>query len=305
MNAVIEAVGVTKRFREVTAVDDVTMAIEEGSIAGLLGNNGAGKTTLMSLITGQAFASSGTVRVFGTSPVENDDVLARTCYVREDMRYPSNFRIGHVLDTGSHFYQRWDSELARAIVDAFELPRRRQIRKFSRGMRSAVGIMIGLASRAPVTIFDEPYLGLDVAARQRFYDLLLADYAAHPRTVVLSTHLIDEAAGLLDRVLLLHRGELLLDEDADGLRGRAARLTGQADAAERLARPYTVLHRESLGSMAAVTIFGDLDPQLSRGAAGASVEFEPVSLQHLVGHADALAHGRAADHHTSSTGART
>jgi ABC-2 type transport system ATP-binding protein len=228
------------------------------------------------------------VRVFGERPVENDRVLSRMCFVRESLRYPNNFKVGHVLQAGRRFYPDWDMDLARHLVDAFALPRHRQIEKFSRGMASAVGIVVGLASRAPITIFDEPYLGLDAAARQRFYDALLADYAEHPRTVILSSHLIDEIAKLLDAVLVLDHGRIVLDMAADDLRGRAATLTGRADAVEELAAPFTVLRRESLGSLASITVYGDLDQDLRSGAARASVEMQPASLQQLVAHAGAL-----------------
>lgn len=288
MTAVIGATGLAKRYRGLSAVDGVTFTVEEGSITGLLGGNGAGKTTLMGLITGQAFPSAGSVRVFGEEPLENDRVLSRTCFVREGLRYPNNFKVGHVLSAGRHFYPQWDMDLAQELVEDFRLPRHRQIVKFSRGMVSAVGIVIGLASRAPLTLFDEPYLGLDAAARQRFYDLLLADYSAHPRTVVLSSHLVDEIANLLDAVIVLDRGQIVVDSPADDLRGHAVTLTGRVDAVEQLARPFTVLRRESLGSLAAVTVYGDLDADLDMRAARSSVEVSPASLQQLVVNAAAL-----------------
>ncbi len=116
----------------------------------------------------------------------------------------------HVLSLASHLFPNWDDEFAQSLVDDFKLPRKRDVRKLSRGMLSALGVTIGLAARAPLTFFDEPYLGLDAVARQLFYDRLLADYAEHPRTVVLSTHLIDEVADLIEHVLLLDRGKLVL-----------------------------------------------------------------------------------------------
>jgi ABC-2 type transport system ATP-binding protein len=288
MTAAIEVTNLTKQYRGVRAVDDVTFTIEPDSITGMLGGNGAGKTTVMSLITGQEFPTSGAVKVFGHNPLENDRVLSQLCFVRESLRYPNNFRLNHVLRAGRAFYPQWDMDLAEQLVKEFDLPRHRQIEKFSRGMTSAVGIIVGLASRAPVTIFDEPYLGLDAAARQRFYDLLLADYSMYPRTIIVSTHLIDEIAKLFATVLLIDHGQLVINSDADDLRGRAATLTGQADVVDDLACEYTVLRRESMGSVTATTIYGDLDADLARRAAHASVEMAPASLQQLVVNAAAL-----------------
>jgi energy-coupling factor transporter ATP-binding protein EcfA2 len=104
-------------------------------------------------------------------------------------------------------------------MDDFALPGNRAVKKLSRGMASAVGIVIGLAAHAEITLFDEPYLGLDAVARQIFYDRLLADYAEHPRTVLLSTHLIDEVANLLEHVVVIDRGRIVADPSG----GRPAR----------------------------------------------------------------------------------
>ena len=122
--------------------------------------------------------------VLGACPVENEKVLRRMVFVREDQAYP-DLKVRHALQAASWFYPNWSHELAGALLEEFALPLNRKIKKLSRGMRSALGIVIGLAARAQVTLFDEPYAGLDPVARQLFYDRLLADYAEHPRTVQL------------------------------------------------------------------------------------------------------------------------
>src|ERR1700735_5774350 len=119
-------------------------------------------------------------------------------FVREDQVYP-DFRVRHALRAAAWSYPNWDAELACSLAADFNLPPKRRVKKLSRGMRSALGIVIGLAARADVTMFDEPYAGLDAVARQIFYDRLLSDYAEHPRTILLSTPLLDEAAGLRER----------------------------------------------------------------------------------------------------------
>jgi ABC-2 type transport system ATP-binding protein len=227
MTPAISVAGLSRRYRGQLALDQVSFDIEPGSITGLLGRNGAGKTTLMRIVAGHEFASAGTVTVLGACPVENETVLRRMIFVREDQTYP-DFRVRHAVQAASWFYPNWSHELAGALLEEFGLPLNRKVRKLSRGMRSALGIVIGLAARAEVTLFDEPYAGLDPVARQLFYDRLLADYAEHPRTVLLSTHLIDEAAGLLERVVVIDRGRIVLDADADELRGAATSVSGPA-----------------------------------------------------------------------------
>src|SRR5690349_14930786 len=176
-------------------------------------------------------------------------------------------------------FPNWDDELARSLLRDFDLPEKRPVKKLSRGMNSAVGIVMGLASRAPLTLFDEPYLGLDAVSRQLFYDRLLADYAEFPRTVVLSTHLIDEVSDLIEHVLLIERGRLVLDEDAEALRGQVVTLTGPAPAVDALAANADELHREHLGTLTRATVRGRVEAGQARAA---GVELQPVSLQQLV-----------------------
>jgi ABC-2 type transport system ATP-binding protein len=281
MTAVATVRDVSMRFREHTALDGITTAIEQDSITGLLGRNGAGKTTLMQLLTGHRVPTRGRIEVFGARPYENDAVLGRICFIKEGQRYPDHFRVRDALQAAAMLFPRWDGDLAQSLVGDFDLPAKRPIKKLSRGMNSAVGIIIGLASRAPLTLFDEPYLGLDAVARQLFYDRLLADYAENPRTVVLSTHLIEEIASLLERVLLIDRGRVLLDADAESLRGTALTVTGPRDKVAAFGGRHELLHTESLGghSRAVVRL-----REGTRGddAAAAGLSWEATNLQQLV-----------------------
>jgi ABC-2 type transport system ATP-binding protein len=272
---------VTMRFRGHTALDGVSTVIERDSITGLLGRNGAGKTTLMQLLTGHRVPTSGRVEVLGAAPYENEHVLSRICFVKEGQRYPDHFRVRDALDSAALVFPDWDADLAADLLCDFDLPAKRPVKKLSRGMTSAVGIVIGLASRAPITLFDEPYLGLDAVARQLFYDRLLADYAEHPRTVVLSTHLIEEIAALLERVVLIDRGRVLLDADAESLRGSAVTVTGPSDRVAAFARRHELLHSESLaGQSRSVVRLADGSDGDEATAAGLS--WEPATLQQLV-----------------------
>jgi ABC-2 type transport system ATP-binding protein len=293
MNPVVEVRGLSRRFGDTMALDEVTFALRPNVIYGLLGRNGAGKTTLMQILTGQQFVSTGTVRVMGSAPLENDAALAQTCFVRENQRYPDWFKVMHALRAASYLFPRWDQDYADSLVDDFRLPRSRQVRKLSRGTLSAVGVIIGLASRAPLTFFDEPYLGLDAVARQLFYDRLLADYAEHPRTVVLSTHLIDEVADLVEHVLLLDRGRLVLDEASDHLRGQVVTVTGPSAAVQSFAADRTELHRTSIGPVTRATLRGAVDEQTKAFADRLGLRVEPASLQQLV---VSLTGGPAMDH---------
>jgi ABC-2 type transport system ATP-binding protein len=284
MTPAISVAGLTRRYRDHVALDDVSVEIEAGSITGLLGRNGAGKTTLLRILAGQEFPSSGIVSVLGGAPAENDRVLRRMAFTREDQAYP-DIKARHALRAASWFYPNWDADLADSLLADFGLPADKAIKKLSRGMRSALGIVIGLAARAEVTLFDEPYAGLDAVARQVFYDRLLADYGECPRTILLSTHLIDEAAALFENVIVIDRGRVVLEAAADGLRGVATTVSGPVLAVDGFTAGRPVWNRRRLGSQASVVTVGQLDEDDRARARSLGLDLAPLTLQQLVVHA--------------------
>ena len=203
-------------------------------------------------------------------------MLNRVCFIREAQKYPQNFKVREAFAAAAIACPGWDQAYADRLVKDFDLPLKRQIKKLSRGQLSAVGIIIGLAARAPLTLFDEPYLGLDAVARHVFYDRLLEDFSENPRTVILSTHLIDEVADLVEHVVLIDRGTVLMDADADGLRGRAVSVSGPAEAVAAYVEDAPVLHRSGLGGQLRVA----LAERPERPAEGVSVD--SLSLQELI-----------------------
>ncbi len=281
MTAVVEVNHLSKKFGHLTAIDDMSFRVAENSIHGLLGRNGAGKTTLMQLLTGQDFATKGEIKVFGASPVENAKVLGRVCFIKESQKYPEDFKPRHVFRSAPWFFPNWDEAFATRLIADFRLPVDRRIKKLSRGQLSAIGIIVGLASRAPLTFFDEPYLGLDAVARQIFYDRLLADYAEHPRTVILSTHLIDEVSDLLEHVLVIDEGKVIIDAPAEDVRGSATTVAGTRSAVDAFVADREILSRDGVGGLASATV-GALSPSERAAAASAGLELTPISLQQLI-----------------------
>jgi ABC-2 type transport system ATP-binding protein len=235
----------------------------------------------MRIIAAHDFASAGTVSVLGASPVENETVLRQMVFIREDQAYP-DFKVRQAVQVASWLYPNWSHELAGALLEEFDLPLNRRVRKLSRGMRSALGIVIGLASRAEVTLFDEPYAGLDPMARQLFYDRLLADYAEYPRTVLLSTHLIDEAAGLFERVVVIDRGRVVLNTAADDLRGAATSVSGPAIAVAEFTAGRPVWNRRRIASQESAVVAGTLNETDRARAAALHLRLEPLTLQEVV-----------------------
>jgi ABC-2 type transport system ATP-binding protein len=264
----VTTAGLTRLYGDVRALDGVDVTLDDGAVHGLLGASGAGKTTLLRILAGQEFPSAGTITGVGGT----------VCLVREDQTYPDTYRVGHALRAAALLQPQWSEEVARDLVTRFGLPTGRRIAKLSRGQRSMLGATIGVASRAPLTLLDEPYLGLDAASRATLSRALMADYAEHPRTIVLSSHLIDEVADLLEHVVVLDRGRVVLDDDVDALRGRARTVSGPAASVERFVAGCGELHREQLGPTLRVTAVG------TPSAVPPDLDVAPVSLQQLIVH---------------------
>ncbi len=178
----------------------------------------------------------------------------------------------------------WDKSYADSLMRDFELPYKRLVNKLSRGMLSSLGIIVGLASRASLTIFDEPYLGLDAVARELFYDRLLQDYAEKPRTIIMSTHLVDEVSRILEHILLIDKGRLVLDTDADSLRGSAYTVMGPAASVETFVQGRNIMSRETLGGYLKISVHELLDTGAQRRAQELGLELSSVSLQQLLVH---------------------
>ena len=281
---------VTKSYGPTEVLTDVTATLPPGRIYGLLGANGTGKTTLLACIAGHTFRSGGEILIDGHDPVENAAVLAQLCFVREDQAYNDAFYVSDILAVMPAFYPTWDGDAAARLVERFHLPLRTRSRKLSRGQRSALAIVLALASGAAYTFLDEPYLGLDATARGIFYDELLAAYAAAhetesaaaARTFVMSTHLIDEAAELMEEVLVLDGGRIVLQADVDEARRSAFVARGFEADVLALAEGRELLSRRRLGGIVTATIRGHLSEADRRRAADARVSIEPAGLQELV-----------------------
>jgi ABC-2 type transport system ATP-binding protein len=278
------------RFAGAPALDRLDLRLAPGKIHGLLGRNGSGKSTLAATLAGFRRPDEGRVLIEGgdlgtaQEPYENAVATSRVCLIRESGDLVEAVPVKQAIGLASALRPYWDADLAGDLLDRFEIPLNKKIQKLSRGKKSALGVVLGLASRAPLTIFDESYLGMDVPSRNLFYDALLADYTEVPRTILLSTHLVSEVSALLEEVVILDNGRLVTQSPVDALRGRGASIVGPAAAVDRFTAGFAVLAEERLGGTKSATILGDLDPALLGEAAAAGLEVGPVGLQDLFVH---------------------
>ncbi len=279
----IEITNLTMRYGATKAVDGLSATIQPGAITGLLGRNGSGKSTLLAAIAGFRPPASGSVTVQGRKPFEDEFVMANTCLVREAGDF-AEVRVDTALRLSAAMRPHWSQDLARHLIERFKLPTNKNVKALSRGQRSALGAVVGLASQARITMFDEVYLGMDAPTRYAFYEELLSDYAANPRTIVISSHLIEEVERLFEHVLVLDEGKLLLQDAAESLREQGVRVVGNGAEVERFVQPYTVLNRRHLGRTTAATLYGNLTEDAERRAAAAGLDLESVSIQDLFVH---------------------
>ena len=297
MSHAIDVRSVTRTYSKVRALDDVSFAVPEHAILGLLGRNGAGKTTIMSIMAGQDRPTAGEVHVLGRPPFEHAPTLAQISYVRDNQRYPDDYRLHHVLRIAPDFAPNWSPEVAAELVERLRIPAKTQLRKLSRGQLSSIAIVLGLASRAPITLLDEPYLGLDVTARALFHRMLLRDYEQHPRTIVLSTHLIDESESLFDHVVIMDQGRVVVDGERDELLASAWVMSGTTGAVGEVLADRPVLHTTTVGGLTSVTAAAALDDAARARAVELGVQLAPASLQDLV-----AAHGAGQSAPTDTQG---
>lgn len=243
---------VSKSYQSHTALQNLTFQLEGAKIVGLLGRNGAGKTTLLNMLAGCIFPDSGSILINGSSPFTASSV----CLINEHGNFKKDFSVKEALKSASLFYPDWDHARAEELLDIFKLNRSKKINGLSKGMVSALGIVVGLSSKAPVTIFDEPYVGLDAAARSTFYSLLLDEFERNPRMFILSTHLIDEAAKLFEEVMIVHEGSLLLQKEAESLREESFSITGQKSDVTEYLDGKTPLHWTEFAGRVTAYVYG-------------------------------------------------
>ena len=276
----LTARGLCKTYGKVKALDHVDLTLEPGHIYGLIGRNGAGKTTLLSALTAQLPPDEGQV-TYGGEPVwENDRALADLCFSRElSGKLGTNanaLRVKEYLKAGKMFYPHWDEAYAQRLVKQFGLEEKKRINALSKGMMSAVTIVLAMASRAPITMMDEPVAGLDIVAREDFYRLLLEEYAATGSTFVISTHILEEAATVFERVLILKEGRLIENCEADELLAQFCSVSGREDAVAAACEGYEVLHTETLGRQKMCTVRAPAEVIAARGL---DVDCDALTLQ--------------------------
>jgi ABC-2 type transport system ATP-binding protein len=226
----IEVRNLSRQFGSNNALENVTLDIPVGTVFGLVGENGAGKTTLIKHLLGLLKAKSGSVRVFGLDPVADPvGVLGRIGYLSEDRELPDRMRLCELLRYTQAFYPDWDFAYAEELREMFGLDPKQRVKSFSRGQRAQAGLIVALAHRPELLLLDEPSSGLDPVVRRDILTAIIRTVADEGRTVLFSSHLLEEVDRVADHVAMIHAGRLVLCGELDAVKESHRRLTLRFD----------------------------------------------------------------------------
>jgi ABC-2 type transport system ATP-binding protein len=217
---VVDVSGLSRSYGDRIALDGVSFRATAGQVYGLVGSNGAGKTTLIKHLLGLLRATSGSVRVFGLEPVRDAaSVLGRVGYLSEEHELPEWMRIGELMSYTQAFHPNWDAKYAGELLETFALDPTKKVKDLSKGMRAQAGLIAAVAHRPELLILDEPSSGLDAVVRRDILDAIVRAVADDGRTVIFSSHLLDEVERMSDHVTLIHQGRVALSGVLDEVRG--------------------------------------------------------------------------------------
>ena len=271
----IELKNLTKHYKDTKALENISLTIEYGKIYGLLGRNGAGKSTMVNLISNRIFPTSGEIFVDGEMSIENDEALRKIFTMSEHNLLPVDRKFKDAVKLVKEFYPALDEDYAFALAEKFELDVKKKLMSLSTGYSSISKLIIALASGADYIFFDEPVLGLDPNHRELFYKELIDRYANTGSTFIISTHLIDECAGLIEKAIIIDKGRLVTAEDTEKIMQDSYTVTGPAELVDKYTAGKTVIGSDNVGGIKSAYVKGKAEnvPQ--------GLEISKASLQSL------------------------
>jgi len=273
----IEINDVTKTFGDTLALNQVNLTFEPHKIYGLLGRNGAGKSTLLNIITNRLFADSGPLTIDGLAGSENDQIQGLIYLMSEKNLYPESMTCNEAFKWTKQFFKDFDLDYAHNLATQFKLNTKKKIRSLSTGYTSIFKIIIALSVNTPYVLFDEPVLGLDANHRELFYRLLIKKYSDNAFTAIISTHLIEEIANLLEYVMIIKNGEILVNESCETLLSKGYSVTGTIKQVDTFIADKEVIGEDVLGGLKTATIIGSIN----KSTLPDGIEITSLDLQKL------------------------
>ena len=276
----IELKQVTKQYGQATVLKNIALTVDEPGIYCLLGRNGAGKTTLLKSIAGYQNITSGTIQVGGKT-ITPSTLDTGVSYI-ENFAKHFNLPVRKLLRIASEVNPNYDYDFASEMMERFELDGKKKFNHLSLGMKTMVSTIICLASNNEVILLDEPVLGFDAIMRVEFYDMLTESFQKHPRIIIVSTHIIEEIAKTIQKLIIIDKGSVRFFDTLQSVETKAFRVSGLQKAVEAATRGLHVIGQDTVGGLVTSYIFDNPPEQ------AASLEIHPLSLQdffiQMVGH---------------------
>ncbi len=276
----IKVNNVTKYFDTFKVLDNMTMNVKKGTIYGLVGPNGAGKTTIINHITGMLKGTSGEITIDGETVFENDGIKQRVLSISDDWFYYSTYTVKQMAAFYKSIYKNFSDERYEAIKQIFGIDEKRQIRKFSKGMKKQVAFWLSLSAQPDVLILDEPLDGLDPVMRKQVLNLVISDVAEREMTVLVSSHNLRELEDVCDWVGIIHKGKMIIEKPLDDLKGSVQKyqLVTDDEKYAQLENDSDVLHISRTGSVCNVIVRGTAEETQAKMKNYSQLLCERISL---------------------------
>lgn len=272
----IELINLSKRYRKKQALHQTNLRFEDKVIYGLLGRNGAGKTTMLNIITNRIFSTTGEVIVEGEDVVNNDRTLSKIYMTGDANLLDESDKLTTIVKDTAYLQDNFDLEKMTELASIFKIDMKTKFSKLSTGYKTIFKNCLALSTSCPYLIFDEPILGLDAWAREEFYVQLLKLYNEEPRTIIISTHLIDEVANIIERAVILNEGRVIEDDTCENLLSRGYTISGRVTEVDAFVADKRTIGEDAVGALKSVYVLDERPESLPEG-----LDMTPLSLQKL------------------------
>ncbi|MCL1883630.1 MAG: ABC transporter ATP-binding protein [Defluviitaleaceae bacterium] len=281
MNNAVETKNLSKSFGKKRALYDVSIAIPENSITGLIGRNGSGKTTLMKILSGNLDKTKGESLIFGEEPMDNLKVLNKLVYAYHNIAYDPSWTLSKILFGYKTMFSGFDEIFAEKLIRFFDMNVQMKYKNLSQGMTSVFNFICALSCRAPLTMLDEPVLGMDITVRKSVYEILLRDFIENPRTFIISSHLLSEIEGILSNILLIEQGKALLNLPIDEMRQSAYRVDGSLSKVNEYVSGKNVIGRNFSELSNFAIIYEKITDEVVESAKNQGLSISPLRAEEL------------------------
>ena len=275
----IKITELTKKYRKNLVLNAISLEFKEETIYGLLGRNGVGKSTLLNIISNRIFKNSGEVLVDGEVAEENAKAQEKIFLMSETNLYPETMKCSEIIKWTKEFYPDTDIDLANKLAKKFSLDISKKFGALSTGQRTIIKLVAAISSNAKYTFLDEPVLGLDANHRELFYKILIEEYTRNPRTFVISTHLIEEVATVIESLVVIHDCKVVMAESTENLLNKGYSATGNISDVEEFVKNKNCLAIENMGGFATAYLLDEKPEKIDENIKISSINLQKIFIK--------------------------